>query len=284
MAVMHDPHALPGTDVVVDGLRHYVVKHGRDAHPDEPPLLLIHGLGTSGRLWCDVARDLEHTHRSLIPDLPGCGRSERPRKAQLSPAAQAESLLALLTALGHDRAVVAGHDIGGAVAVHMAALAPERIAALVLVNTPLHLDAWPPAAVRPLLVPGLGNAISRAASLRRDTTAAAVSALAGGPVSVSDGLRGMTDIVRAFDAGAAAAALGVIASAPPPTLVLWGADNERLTPSYGARIAAEIPGATWVPVVGAGHLLPQERPERVAEEVAGFLAEVPALAAPTAVI
>ena len=279
MAVMHDPHPLPGTDLVVDGLRLYVVKHGRDAHPDEPPLLLIHGLGTSGRLWCDIARDLEHTHRSLIPDLAGCGRSERPRRSRMSPAAQAESLLSLLTSLGHNRAVVAGHDVGGAVAVHMAALAPERMAALVLVNTPLHADAWPPRAARPLLVPALGRALARAASARHDTANAAASALAGGAVSASNGLRGVSDLVRAFDPGAAAAALHMVAAAPPPTLVLWGADNDRLSPSYGARLAAEIPGATWVPVEDAGHLLPQQRPERVAEEVAGFLAEVPALAA-----
>jgi pimeloyl-ACP methyl ester carboxylesterase len=278
MAVMHDPHALPGTDVVADGLRLYVVKHGRDAHPDEPPMLLIHGLGTSGRLWCDVARDLERTHRSLIPDLAGCGRSERPRQARISPAGQAESLLALLTALGHESAVVAGHDIGGAVAVHMAALAPERIAALVLVNSPLHGDVWPPAAARPLLVPGLGNAISRVASMRSDLTTAAVTALAGGSTPGADGLRGATDVVRAFDPSAAAAALDVVSAAPPPTLVLWGADNDRLAPSYGARLASEIPGATWVPVEGAGHLLPLQRPERVAEEVAAFLDEVPARA------
>ena len=72
------------------------------------------------------------------------------------------------------------------------------------------------------------------------------------------------------------AALEVVAAAPPPTLVLWGGDDARLTPAYGARVAAIIPGATWVPVADAGHLLPVERPERVAEEIAGFLSELPA--------
>jgi pimeloyl-ACP methyl ester carboxylesterase len=91
-------------------------------------------------------------------------------------------------------------------------------------------------------------------------------------------MRGAAELARSFDPAAAAAALDVVAAAPPPTLVLWGEDDERLPASYGARVAATVPGATWVPIAGAGHLVPQDRPERVAEELAGFLAEVPALA------
>ena len=45
-----------------------------------------------------------------------------------------------------------------------------------------------------------------------------------------------------------------------------------LDPSYGRRLAAEMPGAAWVPVEG-DHLLPCHRPQRVAEEIAAFAAE-----------
>ncbi|MFL6238739.1 MAG: alpha/beta fold hydrolase [Actinomycetes bacterium] len=278
---MHDPHALPGDDVVVAGVRLHVVRHGRDARAGCPPILLLHGLGTTRRLWSDVARDLEHDHRSIIPDLAGCGRSERPASARCSPAGQAEVMLELLSTLQCDSAVVAGHDVGGAVAVHMAAIAPERVAALVLVSTPLHADAWPPPALTPWLVPGLRTVVDRVVRLRADLTGRAASRVAGGELDAdtAESLRGVPPIAAGFDAEAAAAALDVVAAAPPPTLVLWGEDDTRLAPSYGARVAADVPGATWVPVAGAGHLLPLERPERVAEEIAGFLADVPAVAA-----
>lgn len=275
MAVMHDPHALPGDDVVAGGVRLHVVRHGRDAHAGEPPVLFLHGLGTTGRLWSDVARDLEHDHRSVIPDLAACGRSERPSRERWQPAAQAGLMLDLLDALGHDRAVVVGHDIGGAVAVHLAALAPERVLALVVVSAPLHPDAWPPAATTPLVMPGLGNGLLQAARLHRELQARVLAMAAGARIEAPEGLRGVGELVSSYDAAAASAALDVVAAAPPPVLVLWGEDDSRLAPAYGARIAAQLPGAVWVPVAGAGHLLPRERPERVAEEIAGFLAELP---------
>ena len=98
-------------------------------------------------------------------------------------------------------------------------------------------------------------------------------------LTAPDGPRGLRDVVSAVDPAAATAALGVVRADPPPTLVLWGEEDTRLPTEYGAGLASAIPGAVWVPVAGAGHLLPTERPERVAEEIAGFLADLPASAA-----
>src|SRR3712207_832181 len=100
---MSDPHPLPGSDVVVDGLRLHVVTYGRG---DGPPLLLIHGVPTSSYLWRDVMRDLGRERRTIAPDLLGLGRSERPPGRPHDLASQAGVLLRLLDVLGHDRAVV----------------------------------------------------------------------------------------------------------------------------------------------------------------------------------
>ena len=90
-----------------------------------------------------------------------------------------------------------------------------------------------------------------------------------------DGWRAVARFLRAVDGPALQAAWEHVRGAPPPLLVLWG-DGDRIRhPSYGRRLAREVPDAVWVPVSGAGHLLPAERPERVAEEIAGFLAEIP---------
>jgi pimeloyl-ACP methyl ester carboxylesterase len=67
--------------------------------------------------------------------------------------------------------------------------------------------------------------------------------------------------------------MNLVAVEPPPTLVLWGEQDVWHGPAYGRRVVADLPGALWVPVPDAGHLLPEDRPERVAEEVEGFLAE-----------
>ncbi|HEV7209218.1 MAG TPA: alpha/beta hydrolase [Mycobacteriales bacterium] len=278
---MHDRHALPGTDVVIDGVRLHVVEHGPAA---APVLVLVHGLPTSGTLWSDVARDLEHSHRCLLPDLVGLGESESPAvPGAFRPVEQARRLLGLLDTLQVDRFAIGGHDIGGAIAVHVAALAPERITGLALLTATVHEEMWPVPQALPYLIPGLGRVIVTA--LRR-APARALGALRAAfgtdlpdsalrpwvtALCAPDGGRGALAVFRAMDLAATEAALPLLAGIP--ALVLWGEQDTVHDVAYGRRVAAALPGAAWVPVQG-GHLLPAERPERVAEELHAFLAEV----------
>lgn len=56
-----------------------------------------------------------------------------------------------------------------------------------------------------------------------------------------------------------------------PALVMVGEEDAAIPPTHGRRLAECLPDAELVEVEGAGHMLPIEAPERVAEEVAGFL-------------
>ena len=285
LSVMRDPHPLPGTDFVIDGRRVHVVRHGRGGRL---PLLLLHGLPTSSYLWRDVMRDLERELPTIAPDLLGMGRSERPRVGGYDLPAQARRLLGLLDALHLERVAVAGHVLGGAVAVHLAALAPDRVAGLVLLGTPLHAETWPVPAVLPLTLPGLGWAYARAAGRM---PALARRLLAGGlgatgvlppevlhrytaPLLTPDGARGLVRFVQSVDLRTTSALWDRFRTAPPPTLLVWGTDDTVHSVAYGRRLADQMPSAGWVPLAGRGHLLPEECPERVAEELAGFVAEL----------
>ena len=59
-----------------------------------------------------------------------------------------------------------------------------------------------------------------------------------------------------------------------PALLLWGEQDDRRDVAYRRRVAAALPGSSWVPVAGGGHLLPRKCPERVAEELDAFVAEI----------
>jgi pimeloyl-ACP methyl ester carboxylesterase len=286
---MRDEHPLPGTDHIVDGVRLNVVHHGSG---DGLPVLLLHGVPTSSYLWRDVQRDLEHAHRTFAPDLVGLGSSERPSSGRYDFASQAALLLSLLDSLGLDRVAVVGHDVGGGVAVHLASLAPSRVAALVLVDSPLHADTWPVPAIRALAAPVLGElqgglmrlvpdagARYLASQLSRGLRASELSARAAAqyaaPLLSADGSRGLLALIRAADPAAVEAAFDLVRADPPPTLVLWAEGDVWFSPAVGRRIAGDVPGASYVEVADAGHFLPEDRPERVAEELAGFLAELP---------
>ncbi|MDX6208965.1 MAG: hypothetical protein QOF82_1900 [Frankiales bacterium] len=285
---MHDTHPLPGTDVLAAGLRVHVVRHGAATHAQPGlPLVLLHGLPTSSYLWHDVMRDLERSHPMVAPDLLGFGRSERPaRRERYALEAQARLMLLVLDELGLDRVVLVGHDLGGTVAVHMTALAPERVAGLVLCHSPLHPETWPSQPVLPLMVPGLRHAYVRvlqqfpqlagrliAKAMHAECEPAELRHYVN-PLLGSEGGRGLLDFVNAIDLEAAALAWQEVRTIAPPLLVLWGEDNHLLSPAYGRRLALDVPGAAWVPVGGGSQLLPQDRPERVAEEIAAFVAEL----------
>src|SRR6185295_9883362 len=75
------------------------------------PIVLVHGLGVSGRYMLPVGQVLAEHHRVLIPDLPGFGRSDKPPQV-LSVSRLAEVLSAWLKATGIPRADFLGNSIG----------------------------------------------------------------------------------------------------------------------------------------------------------------------------
>lgn len=288
---MRDAHPLPGADVVVVGvdgtpLRLHLVSHGGAGGT---PVLLLHGVPTSSYLWRDVVRDLGHERRCLAPDLVGTGASERPAtRRPYALDAQARALLRLLDEQGVERVTVVGHNLGGSIAVHLAAFAPERVSGLVLLAAPVHADVWPVPPALPLLVPGLGELEARLARWAPGLAHRALARALGTDLSDREaacylrplrdpaGAAGLVALVRSADLRAVEASLRIVRADPPPALVLWGERDRVLSTAYGRRLTGELPGAAWVPVAEAGHLLPQERPERVAEEIAAFVADLPA--------
>lgn len=108
-----------------------------------PPLLLIHGLGSSGDDWAFQLPDWAQHFRLIVPDLRGCGRSDRPA-GDYSIAGFATDLFSLLDRLAIERCAVVGFSMGGAVALEMALQHPQRIQRLVTINSlpSYRVDHW----------------------------------------------------------------------------------------------------------------------------------------------
>src|SRR5918999_5909999 len=105
--------------------------------------VLLHGFGTSSFLWRNVAPTLaEAGHTAYAIDLFGYGESDRPFDADFGVAAQAEYVDAAMTALRLPTATVVGIDLGGAIAMRLAATRPDRVERLVLIN-PIAFDQVP---------------------------------------------------------------------------------------------------------------------------------------------
>ncbi len=98
------------------------------------PILLLHQTPRSGDEYRDVLPLLAKDYRALAMDTPGFGAS--PPQGEPTIEGWAEAALALLDALSVAKAAVVGHHTGAAIALEIAAAAPERVAALVLSACP----------------------------------------------------------------------------------------------------------------------------------------------------
>lgn len=105
------------------------------------PVVLLHGLAASGRVFGAAFDSLGDRHRLIVPDLLGFGESPTSNTGY-GPAQHVAAILACITELGCDDEpmIVAGHSMGALLAIHLAARHPDRVRAVVAFAPPLYRD------------------------------------------------------------------------------------------------------------------------------------------------
>lgn len=241
-----------------------------------PAVVLLHGLGVSGRCWALQLPALARAGwRALAPDLPGFGRSSVRRGGPHGMRQMAEPIVALLDALGLEQAAVVGLSLGGAAALQLALDHPQRVSGLLLVSTFAHLEL-----ARPDLLPFhlLRYALAAAAGL--ETQARRVARrMFPRPDQAPQRIAFLAQILQADPPAYRAAMrrivrfnvaprLGQIAC---PTLVVTGADDTTVAPANQAALAQGIRGARQVVIPAAGHALIAEKPAEFNQIMLDFL-------------
>jgi epoxide hydrolase 4 len=260
-----------------------------DLEDGEPPaddlVLLLHGWPQDSSSWRLVAPQLvEAGYRVACPDLKGFGRSDAPRRGY-DPETLADEIEQLIRNLHARRAIVVGHDWGGAVALATAFRHPGRVRALALASSPFRqldlLAAWH----IPLLnVPVLPQLAFRVAGgpLTRGVLR---HASAADDVFPADAMERYVEAVRASPTGWLAyyrtlSRRAVVDLAvrrvrrrtsflrPPdaphrlrvPTAVIWG-EQDRATPFHLASGVARDLDATLIGIPDVGHFVHEEAPD-----------------------
>jgi len=244
------------------------------------PTVLLHGQPGNGGDWEPVSSRLRSRLRVLAPDRPGYGRTGG---SAAGFGGNADAVVALLDRLGIESAVLAGHSWGTGVALATAIRYPHRVRALVLI-APVSPNL-PSAAVdrlfaHPLLGPpatwlafGLVGATLALPPARR-LAASTVPALSAEQVAATAARWRSGSVWRSFHAeqraliGELPTLAPGLASIEQPVTVLSGTRDRVAPPAHAKDLIRALPNARLVEAEGAGHMLPQQRPELVAEAIA----------------
>jgi len=239
-----------------------------DSGDGQPTVVLLHGWCCNRSFLAPQQMALAASHRVIAVDLPGHGANDTPRRDYGVPALTAD-VAWLCDRLALERPLLIGHSLGGAIAVQLAVDRPQRVAAVVALDTtmgpaPETRRAWAEliaALAGPDFRAAARAAIERLYFLPTDDAARRekiVAAMTAGPQHVMhDGLVG----IAAWDSDAAVAALRV------PFLHIarsvGGTDHSHLR--------QVCPQAMTGRVVGSGHFVQLEVPDQVNAMIGRFL-------------
>jgi pimeloyl-ACP methyl ester carboxylesterase len=268
--------------------------HGRSVTYTEvgsgPVLLLIHGMAGSCENWQAVIEPLARRHTVIAPDLPGHGGSAA-GAGDYSLGALALGLRDLLLALGHDRATLVGHSLGGGIAMQIAYQSPEITERLVLVSSgglgpevsPLLRAAALPGAdwfIAATATPGrrVGPVLSRGLRTIGLRPTADVAEVARGYASLADGDRRAAFLAtlrwvvnptgQAIDGRDR-----LYLAAGIPVLIVWGSRDPIIPVRHGERAHDAIAGSRLEIFDGVGHLPQLEAPGHFVAVLERFLDE-----------
>lgn len=281
-------------EVEVDGVRVTYTEAG-----EGPPVLMLHGAVFAGNVfWWETQAALAGHARTLAPDFPGWGESERPLTAYTVDFYH-RFLDGFLAALELERVTIVAHSMGGLIGSSYALEHPHRVAGLATVGVPpVWVDVSIPSMFQPFLRPVLGEVMLMAApwlgaghpwGIRRYYEplfhdAASVSterldevlrqgcAVTADPYHRQAFLSTMRANQAHFEPGRSAGYRSLLAAADFPVLMVAGAQDPLFPLDLFHAAVAHHPGARLEALDPCGHFPMWEHPERLADLLRAFVA------------
>ncbi len=241
------------------------------------PVLWIMGLGNDHRGWAYQVPAFRDRFRCITFDNRDCGQSQRADGAY-TVADMAGDAVALLDALGVDRAHVVGFSMGGAQAQELAIRHPDRVRKLALCDTYTSRDERGAAVFlsRVLLRERLSPEEYQRVTLpwvytyedyqRPGFIEQTVQAILNDPNP-----QPLDDFRRQVEATLSVDTEGRLGRIRAPTLLVFGEDDITTPLRFARVLEAGIPDARLEVIAGAGHGLPWSHPEALNEKVRAFL-------------
>ena len=259
------------------------------------PVVFVHGYLVDGRLWDGVVDSLSDRCRCLAPDWPiGAQQIAMKPDADLSPPGMAALIADFLEALDLDDVTIVGNDSGGAMSQVLVTRHPQRIGRLVLTNCDTHenfppgiFKAMPPIAklpggmallAAPFRIPAAARAAFKPFS-RKPIPAELIASWMEPVLHDPDVKRDVKKVTVEMNKRYTLEAAEKLRGSELPILLAW-APGDRLFPlRYAERLAGEVGNARIVQIPDSNTFVALDQPQRLADEIAEFVAAQAAAAA-----
>jgi len=251
------------------------------------PVVFVHGFLVDGRLWSGVVDRLSDRCRCLAPDWPiGAQQVAMNPDADLSPPGLARLIADFLDELDLEDVTIVGNDSGGAISQILVTNHPQRIGRLVLTNCDTHenfppgiFKAMPPLAKLPggmlvLSAPFRIPAVARRAFAPFARTKIPNDLVASWmrPVTEDSGvMHDAKKVTAGMNKRHTLAAAEKLRTSDLPIRLLWAPGDKLFPIKYAERLAGEVKNAEIVQIPDANTFVPLDQPQRVADEIAGFV-------------
>ncbi len=261
------------------GLRFHYVEWGA---ADAPPIVLLHGLSSTCRIWDSLARALQDRYHLLAPDQRGHAETSWPEGSDYTTDDFIGDLEALVDAWGLERFVLIGLSMGGMNSIAYAARHPKRVTRLVAVDIPpkvnRELDPMRPYYLKvadeghpvfneiddAIKMIRLTNQITPDAALRHR-----LHYILG---QLPDGRWTYRSDPRISYHWQPADLWDELPKVQAPALIVRGGQSQVMRPSTVEKMVAAFPNAQAVTIEEAGHTVPEDTPEPFIAAVEAFLA------------
>jgi len=238
------------------------------------PIVLVHGLFGSLDNLGVLARDLVTDYALLQVDMRNHGLS--PRSAQMTYADMAQDLLDTLDEHHIEKAILIGHSMGGKAVMALTALAPERIAGLVVIDVaPVDYDVRRHDEIFAAI-----NAVTDAGVSTRQQAAALMREHLDEEGVVQFLLKSFVDgewrfnVPALWDQYDQIVGWQSVPAWPHPTLFITGGSSPYVTEAYRDALLAQFPQARAHVIAGAGHWVHAEKPDAVLRAIRRYLADI----------
>jgi pimeloyl-ACP methyl ester carboxylesterase len=247
-------------------------------------ILLLHGITTYSFIWRNIAPLLSTKYRVIVPDLLGCGDSDKPLDIPYSLTNHANIMAKFIKALGIERYHLVGHDLGGGISQIIAVNYKSNIIDLTLINSVAY-DFWPVQPIIAMRTPvirqmamatldfGTFKLIVQRGLYNKSKCDEPLMKYYFKPMQTTEGRKAFLHFAHCLDNKNLTDITNKLHNLDVPVLIIRGEHDVYLSSKIADLLHENIKGSKLILFEKGGHFIQEDAPEFIVEALTLFFTE-----------